>query len=112
MDVLHWHGDTFDLPKNAVHLAKSEACINQAFSYQNNVLGLQFHFEATPASVQELTKGVEADLVQGKFIQSKEQILNVDPENYRSNNIILRNILNQLMHGKNTTQSLDANNIR
>ena len=30
-DALHWHGETFDLPNDASHLAQSQACINQAF---------------------------------------------------------------------------------
>src|SRR6202046_4577505 len=31
--VLHWHGDSFDLPRGAVRLASSELYENQAFSY-------------------------------------------------------------------------------
>ena len=31
--VFQWHGDTFDLPAGAVHLARSELCPNQAFRY-------------------------------------------------------------------------------
>ncbi len=31
LTVLHWHGDTFDLPPGATHLAKSKAYPNQAF---------------------------------------------------------------------------------
>lgn len=44
--VLHWHGDTFDLPQSAQLLASSAVYENQAFSLGNNVLALQFHAEA------------------------------------------------------------------
>ena len=50
--VLHWHGDTFDLPQGATHLAASERYVNQAFAYGKCALGLQFHPEVT-------TKGLE-----------------------------------------------------
>lgn len=51
---LHWHGDTFDLPPGAVHLARGPGCAHQAFQVGRRVLGLQFHLEATPASVEAL----------------------------------------------------------
>ena len=41
--VFHWHGETFDLPKNAVRLAHSNN-INQAFQL-DSAIGLQFHLE-------------------------------------------------------------------
>jgi GMP synthase (glutamine-hydrolysing) len=44
--VLHWHGDTFDLPRGATHLAATDVCAHQAFSYGPTVLALQFHLEA------------------------------------------------------------------
>ena len=43
--VLHWHGDTFTLPDGCVRLASSAKYENQAFSYKNNILALQFHPE-------------------------------------------------------------------
>ena len=43
--VLHWHGDTFDLPDEATLLASSELYPNQAFQIGKNILGLQFHIE-------------------------------------------------------------------
>jgi GMP synthase-like glutamine amidotransferase len=43
--VLHWHGDTFDLPPGAVHLASSERYTNQAFRLGGNAWGVQFHIE-------------------------------------------------------------------
>lgn len=43
--VLHWHGDTFDLPDGAQLLASSDRYDHQAFRRGNNVLGLQFHAE-------------------------------------------------------------------
>ena len=49
--VLHWHGDTFDLPAGAAHLAWTSDCANQAFAIENYCLALQFHPEA-PADIE------------------------------------------------------------
>lgn len=43
--IFQWHGDTFDMPYGAVHLAKSKICSHQAFRYGKKVYGLQFHLE-------------------------------------------------------------------
>lgn len=44
--VLHWHGDTFDLPAGSVHLARSDVYAHQAFAVGTHALGLQCHPEA------------------------------------------------------------------
>lgn len=74
MTVFHWHGDTFDLPSGAVVLAKSEGCLNQAFSLGNRVLALQFHPEATAQTVQGMISHCGHELVAGEFIQSAKEL--------------------------------------
>ena len=51
--MFQWHGDTFDLPSGAVHLARSPACENQAFRYGRRAYGLQFHIEMTAAMIDD-----------------------------------------------------------
>jgi GMP synthase-like glutamine amidotransferase len=48
LDVLHWHGDTFDLPRGACHLASSDIYPNQGFR-MGCAYGLQFHLEVDAA---------------------------------------------------------------
>lgn len=45
--VLHWHGDTFDLPPGATLLASSDLYPHQAFAWERHALALQFHIETT-----------------------------------------------------------------
>lgn len=45
--MLHWHGDTFSLPRGAKLLASSKGCPNQAFRLGRRQFGLQFHCETT-----------------------------------------------------------------
>lgn len=65
--VLHWHGDTFDLPINAVRLASTELCQNQAFSYGPTALALQFHLEANGRHFERWLIGHAAELAGGGF---------------------------------------------
>ena len=43
--LLHWHGDTFDLPLGAERLAMTDHYANQAFRIGDSLLALQFHPE-------------------------------------------------------------------
>ncbi len=78
LNVFHWHGDTFDLPENAIHLASSAACLNQAYVYKQKVLALQFHLEPTLDSLSDMLKGgIEEQ--PGRYVQSEKEILeNID----------------------------------
>ena len=43
--VFQWHGCRFDVPSDAVQLARGKHCEQQAFRYGRNAYGLQFHLE-------------------------------------------------------------------
>lgn len=60
--VLHWHGDQFDIPSGALALAASSLCPNQAFSFGDAVLALQFHVEASPQHIESWLVGHTAEL--------------------------------------------------
>lgn len=59
--VLHWHGDTFDLPEGATRLASTPAYANQAFAVGTSVLALQFHLEAGDG-IERWLRGHAAEL--------------------------------------------------
>jgi GMP synthase-like glutamine amidotransferase len=50
--ALQWHGDTYELPRGATHLASSALCEQQAFVFRR-AYGLQFHLEASAALVAD-----------------------------------------------------------
>lgn len=72
--VLHWHGDTFALPDQATPLLQSAACANQGFLWQNRVLALQCHPEATPASLARLCDAEGAELEVAQWVQDESSI--------------------------------------
>jgi GMP synthase (glutamine-hydrolysing) len=62
--VLHWHGDTFDLPAGAARLASTRVCENQAFACGPNVLAVQFHPEAGGPGFERWLIGHTLELAQ------------------------------------------------
>ena len=90
--AFHWHGDTFDLPNGANHLAESVVCRNQAFRYKNHVLALQFHLDLKKRNVEELIKNCGNELITAPYIQSAEKML-------EQNNqfITIENYMRQIM---------------
>jgi GMP synthase (glutamine-hydrolysing) len=61
--VLHWHGDTFDLPAGATWLAETAIAPYQAFSTnRGKVLGLQFHVEPHAAKIERWLIGHTLEL--------------------------------------------------
>lgn len=82
--VFQWHGYTFDLPRDAVHLAQSRTCENQAFRYGHHAYGLQCHLElderlinrwlSLPEYVEDLHRNGRGDSVESVRRQTHELI--------------------------------------
>ncbi|WP_431216453.1 type 1 glutamine amidotransferase [Puia sp. P3] len=72
--VFHWHGDQFGIPETGVDLLLSAANSNQAFYYNENVIGLQFHLEVTRETLRQMVEHGAEELVEGEYIQNAEKI--------------------------------------
>ena len=60
--MLHWHGDTFDLPPGATLLASTLRCRHQAFTWGRATLALQCHPEVRAAQFERWLIGHAAEL--------------------------------------------------
>ena len=72
--AFHWHGDTFSTPPGAQKLAGSEASMNQAFQYADNVIGLQFHLDYSVESIEKMVRHCGDELLSGTSVQTAEAI--------------------------------------
>jgi len=52
VSMLHWHGDTFDLPDGARLLASTAEVPNQIFGWRDHVIGFQCHPEIQPEDIE------------------------------------------------------------
>ncbi len=77
--VLHWHGETFDLPEYAELLASSEHYANQAFSY-GKALALQFHPEVTHRGLEQWYIGHTGEIHQTEGVSVNQ--LRADADQY------------------------------
>jgi GMP synthase-like glutamine amidotransferase len=93
LESFHWHGETFDLPVGAMHIAKSDGCENQAFQLGRSGIGLQFHLETTPQSARELVAHCRNELVPAACIQTETEILSAAAAQYQSINRLMDRIL-------------------
>jgi GMP synthase-like glutamine amidotransferase len=108
--VFHWHGETFDLPEGALHLAKTGVCHNQAFQYRESVIGMQFHLEMTPRAMRALVEACADELVPSQYVNSAEQLLATPAKNYQVANELLAEVLKFLVNAKknSTVTAFDA----
>jgi GMP synthase-like glutamine amidotransferase len=93
-EAFHWHGDTFEIPPGCVNLGKSDACVNQAFSRETSILGLQFHLEVTYRDAQRWLE--LEDLVPEPYVQSNFEIL-ADPSRFEMNNRLMESVLERML---------------
>jgi len=96
LSVFHWHGETFDLPGEAIPVAKSAGCSNQGFLYQDHVLGLQFHLESTRKSVGDLITNAHNDLGTGRYVQTPAAMLG-QQSNFTENIRLLYRLLDHFL---------------
>ena len=92
--VLQRHQDAFELPRHAVLLAESESC-PQAFALGEQILGLQFHLEATRDSLKRIISDPGAGLgaiVPGPTVQDAETIIRLADEHLPTLNRLCRSL--------------------
>jgi GMP synthase-like glutamine amidotransferase len=97
LTVFHWHGDTFDLPTAAIHLFQTDICTNQAFIYNDKILGLQFHIETTPSTLKEMITNCRHELIPDYFVQTEAEIIK-HSDLCEESNTYLSHILNYLVN--------------
>lgn len=96
MNVMHFHFDTFELPKGAIAMAKSSITPVQAFRFRNNVFAFQFHPELTESNLPVFVSELVPDIIPGTLVQNPHEIL--EKINYCSiNNKIFSKVLDEIL---------------
>lgn len=95
LQACHWHGDTFAIPTGARLIAESDACQNQGFLYRTHILGLQCHLEMTREGLALLATACQDELVDGRYIQSRERLQSEPDETFKQMHAALFRILDE-----------------
>jgi len=95
LEVFHWHGDMFEIPGGAIHIASSQACPNQGFILDNHIIGFQFHLESTMDSVKALIENGQDDLDGSEFVQTESEML-TDKLKFDRINSVVYSVLEKL----------------
>lgn len=80
-NMLHWHGDTFDLPDGATLLASTDTCAHQVFSWGDNCLAFQCHPEVDTDKIESWLVGHACELAKHDISVSllREQSVRLGP---------------------------------
>lgn len=92
--VLHWHGDTFELPSGATRLASSPGCPEQGFVIERKCLALQFHLETNSGLVKQFVAS-QVGWPSGPYVQTPEALLRVADKHHQANKEILYGMLDR-----------------
>jgi GMP synthase-like glutamine amidotransferase len=99
--VLHWHGDTFDLPVGAERLASTLACENQLFRHGRRAYAFQFHIEVEASDVERWTREDAAFVRAASGPAGADRILSETarymPRYRQIGDRLIRNVLDALM---------------
>lgn len=97
--VLHWHGDTFNLPEQAILLASSSIYSNQAFQVGTNILALQFHIEVSNESLEKWLIGHTCELrkAQIDIVQLRQDNHSYAPALEQVTAQIMHNFMHQII---------------
>ena len=96
INAFHWHGETFDIPKDSIRIGSSDNCRNQGFLFNDHVLGLQFHLEITPRLLEGLIINGSHELKKADFVQTADE-MSAGLSNQNTNRELLFGLLDKLL---------------
>ncbi|MBT8359533.1 MAG: amidotransferase [Desulfobacterales bacterium] len=88
IEVLHWHGDTFDIPAVGQALFSSEACRNQGFMIGDRIIALQYHLEMTQEALMVLVENCRGELSSEGWVQNEEEIFSHESAMIATNHLM------------------------